>query len=78
MYNNQNDQSEFTQKNLFLNNGYQASGPKDFLPKKAYDPYYLSTLESKSYSFIVEWELPESGNYDVKPPESLDSEILQQ
>ena len=75
MSTNHNDQSGFTQKKLFLNNGYRVAGPKNFMTKKTYNPYHILMMENKTYSFVVEWEMSPLGDYYTDQTEALNSEI---
>ena len=68
MNKNQNDLSAVTRNSLYNSNNYRELGPQNFMPKKPCNPYDLPMLHNKTYSFIVEWQLPKMEDHDAENP----------
>ncbi len=67
---NQNDLSAELQKNLFKSKDYLVHVPQDSPLKRTLNPYYLPSLSNSTYSFIVEWQLPEMDPHDSRKHDS--------
>ena len=70
MIQKQNSHSDFKQKTVFLPEDSQIPVSGDTTQRKAYEFYDLILMRIKTYSFIVDWQLPGIEELEVDLPHS--------
>jgi len=70
MIQKQNSLPDFKQETSYLGDDRQISVTGVSIPKKAYEFYDHLILKIKTYSFIVDWQLPEMEQMEVEKSHS--------